>query len=430
MNRKVLILFLLLLSVLSNLNAQKYFIHCGYILDVNSGKYLKNKTIQIEGNKITGIENGFTGDEQEGEILDLKGKYILPGFADMHVHLEGEMSRGSYINQFTLNEADVAYNAAVNAKKTLLAGFTTVRDVGGSGVNTSLRDAINAGKIHGPRIISCGKAIGTTGGHADPTNGYRKDLMGDPGPEDGVINSPEEARKAVRQRYKNGADAIKITATGGVLSLAKSEKAPQFTMDELEAIVATAKDYGMITAAHAHGAEGMKRAVLAGIKTIEHGSFMTEEIMDLMIEKGAFMVPTLTAAESVTEKAKEEGFLPEIVVPKALAVGPHVKNTFVKALEKGVKILFGTDSGVSPHGNNAREFELMVECGMKPLKAIQCATIEPGMLFDNDGELGSIEVNKLADIIAVDSDPLKDISVLKNVGFVMKNGIVYKQFEE
>jgi len=428
MHRKLLVLIILLSSVFSNLFAQKYLIQCGHILDVYSGKYLKNKTIVVEGNKIIGIENGFK--DQEGEIIDLKGKYVLPGFADMHVHLESEMKRGSYINQFTLNEADIAYNAAVHAKKTLLAGFTRVRDVGGSGVNTSLRNAIDAGKVPGPRIISCGKAIATTGGHGDPTNGYRKDLMGDPGPEEGVINSPDDARKAVRQRYKNGADAIKITATGGVLSLSKNESGPHFTMEELEAIVETAKDYNMITAAHAHGTEGMKRAVLAGIKTIEHGSFMTEEIMDLMIERDAYMVPTLTAGESVTEKAKQEGYLPAIVVPKVLAVGPKVMDTFILAQKKGVKMLFGTDAGVFPHGENAREFELMVEGGMEPLKAIQISTIEPARLFGYENESGSIEVDKLADIVAVDADPLKEIGTLRNVGFVMKDGVVYKDYED
>ncbi|MFC2125464.1 amidohydrolase family protein [Bacteroidota bacterium] len=426
MNKKILILILLLSSFLPSLNAQKYIIHCGYILDIHSGKYLKNKTILVEGNKITGIENGYIGDYQEGKVIDLKDKYILPGFADMHVHLESEMTRGSYINQFTLNEADVAYNAAVNARKTLMAGFTTVRDVGGSGVNTSLRNAINAGKVPGPRIISCGKGIGTTGGHADPTNGYKKDLMGDPGPDDGVINSPADARKAVRQRYKNGADAIKITATGGVLSLSKSGMAPQYTMEELEAIVATATDYNMITAAHAHGTEGMKRALLAGIQTIEHGTFMTREIMDLMVERGAYMVPTLTAGATIMENAELADYYPEIVVPKIREIGPHGMNTFSKALEKGVKMLFGTDAGVFPHGNNAREFELMVKNGMIPLHAIQCATIEPAKLFGNEENLGSIEVNKLADIIAVDSDPLKNISILKNVGFVIKDGVIYK----
>jgi len=270
------------------------------------------------------------------------------------------------------------------------------------------------------------KAIGTTGGHADPTSGYKKEFMGDPGPEDGVINSPADARKAVRQRYKNGVDAIKITATGGVLSLTKSGMAPQFTMEELEAIVATAKDYNFITAAHAHGSEGMKRAVLAGINTIEHGTFMTEEIMDLMIEKGTYLVPTLTAGASILENTEIEGYYPEIVVPKIKEIGPHGMGTFAKALEKGVKMLFGTDAGVFPHGNNAREFVLMVEGGMKPLHAIQCATIEPAALFGYENNLGSIEVNKLADIVAVDADPLVDISVLRNVTFVMKDGVVYK----
>ena len=310
--------------------------------------------------------------------------------------------------------------------ETLMAGFTTVRDLGGSGVNTSLAKAIQMGKMAGPTIYSAGKAIGTTGGHADPTNGYRQELIGDPGPKEGVINGREEARKAVRQRYKNGAHCIKITATGGVLSLAKSGMAPQFTMDELEGIVEAARDLDMITAAHAHGAEGMKRAVIAGINSIEHGSLMTEEVMDLMIERGTYYVPTLSAGVTTVEKANIEGYYPEIIVPKAKYIGEKMEGTFKKAYEKGVKIAFGTDCGVSPHGDNAKEFKYMVDAGMEPKDAILSATFEAARLLRIQDETGSIEKGFEADFVAVKKDPLKDIAILQHVTFVMKEGVIYK----
>ena len=351
----------------------------------------------------------------------------MPGFMDMHVHLEGESSPSVYLEEFTKNPADVAYDAAVFAKRTLLAGFTTVRDLGGSGVNTSLSKAIAMGKIEGPRIYSAGKSIATTGGHADPTNGYRYDLQGDPGAKEGVINSRDEARKAVRQRYKEGAQVIKITATGGVLSLAKNGMAPQFTMDELAGIIEAANDMGMITAAHAHGAEGMKRAVLAGITSIEHGSLMTEEVMDLMVERGTYYVPTLSAGVFTMEKAEIEGYYPAIIIPKAKTIGAQMQGTFSKAYAKGVKIAFGTDSGVSPHGENAKEFQYMVQAGMKPEDAIKSATLEAAKLMRIENELGQLKAGFIADVVAVDQDPIKDISVLQNVSFVMKEGVVYKK---
>jgi imidazolonepropionase-like amidohydrolase len=330
------------------------------------------------------------------------------------------------MSKYLDNEADIAFQAAACAEVTLLAGFTTVRDLGGTGVNISLRNAINKGIVKGPRIFTAGKAISTTGGHADPTNGSNRKLVGDPGPHEGVINSPEEAVKAVRERYKEGADVIKITATGGVLSVAKNGKNPQFTLEEITAITTTAKDYNMLTAAHAHGDEGIQRAILGGIKTIEHGTFMSEETMELMKKYDSYLVPTLSAGKEVEKNAEINGFYPDIVVPKAREIGPKLKATFAKAYKKGVKIAFGTDAGVFAHGINAKEFGYMVEAGMPPLEAIQSATITNAMLLGIGDEVGQIKENFFADIIAVDENPLTTIRTLEKVVFVMKEGKIYK----
>ena len=298
----------------------------------------------------------------------------------MHVHIESEHSPKTRLEKYILNDADRAYNSVKFAETTLLNGFTTVRDLGGTGVNISLAKAIKAGKIVGPRVFTAGKSLATTGGHADPTNGSSRKLIGNPGPKEGVVNSVEDARKAVRQRYKNGADCIKITATGGVLSVAKSGDNPQFTIEEIKAICETAKDYGMHVAAHAHGDEGMQRAIIGGVKTIEHGTYMSDETMELMKKYDAYLVPTITAGKEVEEKAKVKGFYPEIVVPKALAVGPQIQGTFGRAYKKGVKIAFGTDAGVFKHGKNGKEFGYMVEAGMPAMETIQSATV-PKAIF-------------------------------------------------
>ncbi|HTE34533.1 MAG TPA: amidohydrolase family protein [Chryseolinea sp.] len=425
MNRLYYLIVLLLL--MQGVNAQKTLLHCGNLIDGKSNDVQAQMTIVIEGNKITAIEKGFSKAAQGDNVIDLTTKTVMPGLIDMHVHLESETSKDQALQRFTLNDADVAFRSTVYAKKTLMAGFTTVRDLGGSGVNVALRNAVNAGMVQGPRIFTAGKSIATTGGHADPTNGYRKDLMGDPGPKDGVINSPEEARQAVRQRYKDGSDMIKITATGGVLSIAKDGSGPQFTDEELKAIIETAKDYGMHTAAHAHGAEGMKRAVLAGITTIEHGTKMTEEIMDLMIKKGTFFVPTISAGKFVAEQAKVPGYYHPLVVPKALEIGPQIQNTFAKAYKRGVKIAFGTDAGVYPHGDNGKEFGFMVEAGMPPMEAIKSATIVPAGILGMSDKIGTLAPGMLADIVATDENPLKNIKTMEKVSFVMKEGTIQKQ---
>ncbi len=407
--------------------AQDIYLHCGQLIDTEKEEVFTEKTIVVSGNKIKSIENGYiTSDNPNDTVVDLKSKTVMPGLIDMHVHMENEYNPARYMDQFTANEADVAFKSVNYAEITLLAGFTTVRDLGGTGVNIALRNAINNNTIVGPRIFTAGKAIATTGGHADPTNGRKKLLMGDPGPEQGVINSPDEARKAVRQRYKNGADNIKITATGGVLSVAKNGQNPQFTLEEVRAICETAKDYGMIVAAHAHGDEGMQRAVIGGVTTIEHGTKMSYKTMDLMKQYGTYFVPTITAGKAVAENAKIDGFYPEIIVPKALEIGPKIQSTFAKAYKRGVNIAFGTDAGVFPHGQNAKEFGYMVEVGMPPMEAIQSATLINAKVLGLANELGQIKPNFIADIVATDSNPLEDITAMERISFVMKDGIIYK----
>lgn len=408
-------------------SAQEIYLHCGQLVDTKKGTLILEQTIIVSDDKIIAVQNGYvTPINDKDIIIDLKSKTVLPGLIDMHVHLENEYNPKRYMEQFTADEADIAFKSVNFAKTTLMAGFTTVRDLGGTGVNIALRNAINNNTIIGPRIFTSGKAIATTGGHADPTNGRKKLLMGDPGPEQGVINGPDEARKAVRQRYKNGADNIKITATGGVLSVAKNGQNPQFTLEEVKAICETAKDYGMIIAAHAHGDEGMQRAVIGGVTTIEHGTKMSTKTMDLMKEHGTYFVPTITAGKAVAENATIEGFYPKIIVPKALEIGPKIQSTFAKAYKRGVNIAFGTDAGVFPHGLNAKEFGYMVEVGMPPMEAIQSATVTNAKVLGLSNQIGQINPNFIADIVATDTNPLEDISALERITFVMKNGIVYK----
>lgn len=424
--KKILFLFVAMYSF--SIVAQSTYLHCGKVIDTKTGQVLVNKTIIVDDKKIAAIQDGFVNPKNsEDSVINLKDKTVMPGLIDMHVHIESESNPRAYMDRFTKNEADVAFGSLRLAKNTLMSGFTTVRDMGGSGVNISLRNAIAQGKVVGPRIFTAGKAIGTTGGHADPTNGVRNDLKGDPGPKEGVINSVDDAKKAVRQRYKDGADNIKITATGGVLSMAKNGQNPQFTLEEIKAICETAKDYGMIVAAHAHGDEGMRRAVIGGVTTIEHGTLMSEETMDLMKQYGTYYVPTIIAGKEVVKKAKIKGYFPAIIVPKALEIGPKIQETFSKAYKKGVKIAFGTDAGVFNHGKNGEEFGYMVEAGMPAIEAIQSATLTNASVLGLADELGQISVGFIADIVATNDDPTKNIDTMANVIFVMKEGKVYKQ---
>ena len=421
--KKVTLLFALSISVLINADT---LLHVGNLLDTNNGEISKAVTIRIKGNKILEVTKGYATPKKNDEIVNLKQSYVLPGFMDMHVHLAQEYVPKAE-RRLKIEPEYRALFAANAASKTLMAGFTSVRNLGDGGMETiSLRDAIKEGLVIGPRIFTSGKTIATTGGHGDPTNGMPKDNYSPPSPEEGVVDSPEDAKKAVRQRYKDGADGIKITATGGVLSVAKSGENPQFTDDELNSIVATANDYGLWTAAHAHGKEGMKRAVIAGINSIEHGTYMDQEVMDLMKSKGTYYVPTIMAGDWVAEKAKIPNFFPALVKPKAEKIGPQIQSTFAKAYKAGVKIAFGTDSGVSAHGDNWQEFILMTNAGMTNQDALKSATIETAKLLRIEDKLGQIKPGMLADIIAVQQNPVEDISTVENVIFVMKDGVIYK----
>jgi len=406
--------------------AQHTIIYCGRLVDVKAGQLLKEMSIVVDGNTITDVVKGYAAAGPNDKVIDLKTRTVMPGLIDAHVHMEHETSPNRFEQEFKLNKADIAFLSVGYAEKTLLEGFTTVRDLGGSGVNISLRNAINKGLVKGPRIYTAGRLLSSTGGHGDPTNGLREDLVGDPGPEEGVVNGVDECRKAVRMRYKEGSDLIKITATGGVLSLEKDGAGAQFSEEEIRTIVQTAKDYGMRVAAHAHGAEGIKRAIRAGVNSIEHGTYMDDEAIALFKQYNVWYVPTIIAGKSVADSALKPGYFPAIIAAKARTVGPLIQGTFARAYKAGVKIAFGTDAGVYAHGKNWMEFVYMNEAGMPAIEAIKCATMSAADLIGVGDKLGSIEKGKLADIVAVEGDPTADIKMMGRMKFVMKDGMVYK----
>ncbi len=357
---------------------------CARLLDTAAGKMLGETTLVVEAGHIKEMHAGSLDAEPYRRAANAAGKPFrhikmadatcMPGLIDSHTHLTSEFSKSTYSDRFRLNPADYAIRSTVYAKRTLLAGFTTVRNLGDDhNESIALRNAVNAGIVPGPHIFSAGQFIGTTGGHADPTNGYRWDLQGDPAPKDGIINSPADAWKAVRQHYKDGADLIKIMPSGGVLDEGTSAENPQMTLEEIKAVVTAAHDYGFTVAAHAHGAEGIRRAVLGGVDSIEHGTFMDAQDIKLMKEHGTWYVPTIIAGQFVMEKAKQ-GWFPPQVARKAEQVGPVIMATAGKAYKAGVKIAFGTDAGVYPHGENAKEFEYMVQAGMPAIFVLQAAT--------------------------------------------------------
>ncbi len=402
-------------------------LHCGKLIDPEKLTVSESRTILVEdGGLIASVEQGYQ--EHAGETIDLRTHTCMPGLMDMHVHFASDQRNPrAYEDQFRLEEADHAFRMAARARITLQAGFTTVRDLGSANRSIALKRAIEAGLIDGPRIFNAGKAIATTGGHGDPTNGLRSGLVDDPGPVEGVVNGVDEARKAVRQRYKDGADLIKITATGGVMSLTSDIHSAQFTEDEIRAVVETARDYGFHVAAHAHSPEGMKRAIRAGVNSIEHGTLMDDDAIALFVEHGTWWVPTLSPGRTVAALADIPGRLPDVVRAKVLELRPIVTGKLPRAYKAGVKIAFGTDAGPAPHGDNGREFVYMVEEGMPPLETIRSATLHAAQLLGIEDEAGTISSGKLADIVATPEDPREDIETMTRVSFVMKGGKIYKR---
>ena len=406
--------------------AQKTYIQCGKLIDGVSNQPRSEVTIVVEGMIITDIQSGYTSGGTSDKVIDLKNKTVMPGLIDCHVHLENQHNKNTLTEGFTLTDADIAYNAAVYAKRTLMAGFTTVRDLGGSGVNISLRKAVKKGLVDGPRIITAGRAISGSGGHMDPAVGFRDDAFNHKmGPDDGVADGRDEMIKAVRMQFRRGSDVIKIASTGGVLDLSEESSGAQMSIDEIKAVVETAKDYGLRVACHAHGAEGIKRAILGGVTSIEHGTFMNDEDFELAKKYGTYLVPTIIAGKSVADSAKIPGFFPPVIARKAAEVGSQIQGTFGRAYKAGVKIAFGTDAGVYAHGKNALEFQYMVEAGMPPMEAIKAATVNAADLLGMSSKIGSIAKGKFADIVAVDGDPLTDIKTMRNMAFVMKEGKTY-----
>lgn len=398
----------------------KTVIEAGHVLAVPGDGYLRNRTITIEGGKIVKIERGFKSQPDDVRVINLRDAYLVPGLIDSHVHLSNEFSPTSRLKMLSDSEVDAALDGASHAKTTLLAGFTTVQDVGGPNEAIfSLRDAIRAGKVPGPRIRASGRAITPSGGHGD-ANGFSPALTRVfTGPN--ACNGADDCRRAVRETIRSGADVIKITATGGVLSNTKAGLEQQFFDDEIAAIVETAAMMGRKVTAHAHGKGGIEAALRNGVHSIEHGTYLDEETIELFKQTGGTLVPTVLAGVTVTGWT-DQPWLPEPSREKAAIVGPLMLDMLSRAREGGVNIAFGTDTGVSKHGENAEEFELMVQAGFTPEQAIRSATIVAAEHIEMADLIGTLEVGKFADMVALRNDPLENVSALKSVRLVIKNG--------
>ncbi|HEU4388573.1 MAG TPA: amidohydrolase family protein [Blastocatellia bacterium] len=401
-------------------------IYAGRLIDGVTNNVRTNVSIIIEGDRFREVRDG-RADVWGAEIIDLNDWTVMPGLIDCHTHLTMQLGRDQLLQSLIRRKSDTAIAATAYARRTLLAGFTTVRDVGADGfVDVSLRDAINAGTVPGPRMFVAGELLTITGGHGD-AGGIREDLLPEPDYRNGVVNTPEDGVRAVRYMVKYGADHIKLAATGGVLSIADSGSGEQLTYEEMKAIVDTARQLDRKVAAHAHGAAGMKNALRAGVASIEHGSYIDDEAISLFQKTGAYLVPTIIAGKTVESAAKVPGFFPPAIEAKARTIGPLIQAAFGRALRGGVKIAFGTDAGVYPHGRNAGEFEYMVQAGMRPIDAILSATRSAADLIGQPQNIGSVQAGRFADIVAVKGDPLSDVRLLQDVGFVMKAGKVCKR---
>ena len=400
-------------------------IHAGRLIDGTSTTVRDRASILVAGDRIIDVQPGFVT-PAGAQIVDLSRQTVMPGLIDSHTHITSELGPNAIVEEVTKGAVDAAVRSTVYAKRTLDAGFTTIRNLGADGgADVALKRAINDGFLPGPRLWTARTTLSITGGHGDQ-GGLRHDLFEAPTYEEGIVDSPEEAAKSVRYQHKYGADLIKFTATGGVLSINDSGDLQQFSDAEMRSIVETAHLLGMKVAAHAHGKRGMEAAIRAGVDSIEHGTYLDDETIALFKKHGAYLVPTVLAGKTVEEMAKTPGLLHPSVRDKAARIGPLIQGAFGRAYKGGVKIAFGTDSGVSKHGENGREFGYMVEAGMPAMEAILSATRSAADLLGASNSIGSIQKGRFADVIAVDGDPLTDIGLMRKVTFVMKGGVVHK----
>ena len=411
-------------------------IHAGTLLALPGTTPAEQQSIIIEAGEIAAIQPGYTTvyntDTMDAiQIIDLSDEFVMPGFIDLHVHLSSQAGAGNKLYRVTYSDADYALNAAMYARRTLLAGFTTVRDLGSRGNAVfALRDAIKAGKVPGPKVLVAGESIAATGGHGD-VHGFRQEVL-DALPSSGICDGPDSCRAAVRRQVKRGADVIKVTATGGVLSETATGTGQQLTDEELRAIVETAHGLGRKVTAHAHAKAGIEAALRAGFDSIEHAMWADEETLSLFVETGAWLVPTvypISAVGDTPAKMKQGPFkdMPPPVMAKLLALGRQPKDVIARACQMGVNIALGTDSGVSPHGENANEFIEYVSAGMSEMEALAAGTINAARATGIDASVGSLEPGKAADIVAMPKNPLKDIRAVLDVSFVMRDGVIFKQ---